>query len=202
MVKRGPTYKHLVQQHLNILKKLQTRSGLFLASKKGVLTGYDKAWIRDNFYECLAFEVLGDWETVKKTYRAILDTFKKHEYKIDHAIAKKPEYPYEYIHPRYDPETFDEFWEDWGNKQNDAVGCILFRLGELEIRHKRSVIKTLAHEISMQVASMNPKDVKVLEKQEYIRDPSKTIGDLVKEAIAKLGENITIGRFQRFELGK
>ena len=62
--------------------------------------------------------------------------------------------------------------------------------------------KELAHEISMQVASMNPKDVKVLEKQEYIRDPSKTIGDLVKEAIAKLGENITIGRFQRFELGK
>ena len=54
----------------------------------------------------------------------------------------------------------------------------------------------------MQVASMNPKDNSALLEQEYIRDPSKTIGDLIKEAIAKLGENITVGRFSRFELGR
>ncbi len=39
---------------------------------------------------------------------------------------------HEYIHARYHPENFDEFWEDWGNKQNDAVGAILFKIGELE----------------------------------------------------------------------
>jgi len=122
----------LVQQHMKILKGLQTQSGLFLASKQNVETGYDKAWLRDNFYECLAFEVLGDWGTVKKTYRAILDIFKKHEYKIDHAIASRPKYTHQYIHARYNPETFDEFWEEWGNKQNDSIGCILFKIGELE----------------------------------------------------------------------
>ncbi len=122
----------LIAQHLKILESLQYDSGLFSASKKGIDTGYDKAWLRDNFYECLAFEILGDYETVRKTYRAILDIFKKHEYKIDHAIAKKPEYTHQYIHPRYHPETFDEYWEEWGNKQNDSIGCILFEIGKIE----------------------------------------------------------------------
>ena len=85
---------------------------------------------------------------------------------------------------------------------NGRVGSMVELMCETDFVARTDEFKELAHEISMQVASMNPKDVKVLEKQEYIRDPSKTIGDLVKEAIAKLGENITIGRFQRFELGK
>jgi len=57
------------------------------------------------------------------------------------------------------------------------------------------------HEICMQVAAMNPKDVKTLLAQEYIRDSSKTIKVLVKEIIAKLGENVVVKRFQRFEAG-
>lgn len=136
-----PVYQQLIKQHLKILESLQYKSGLFAASKKEVDTGYDKAWLRDNFYECLAFEVIGDWETVYKTYRSILDIFKKHEYKIDHAISNKPEYAHQYIHPRYNPETFDEYWEEWGNKQNDSIGCILFKLGELEKKTPGSIIE-------------------------------------------------------------
>jgi len=131
---RHPLYDRLIAQHLAVLESLQFDSGLFSASKKDVETGYDKAWLRDNFYECLAFEVVGDYETVRKTYRAILDIFGKHEYKIDFAISKKPEHTYQYIHPRYHPETFDEYWEEWGNKQNDSIGCILFKVGEIEAR--------------------------------------------------------------------
>ncbi len=129
----GPVSKAgLIAQHERILKGLQYESGLFAASRKGVSTGYDKSWLRDNFYECLAFEVLGEWEVVRKTYRALLGVFEKHEYKIDCAIAQKPRYRHEYIHARVHPETFDEFWEEWGNKQNDSIGAILFRIGELE----------------------------------------------------------------------
>ncbi len=133
--------QELLNEHIKILSGLQYESGLFSASKKEVGTGYDKAWLRDNFYECLAFEVLGDLETVQKTYRAILDIFKKHESKIDYAISKKPEHTYQYIHPRYHPETFDEYWEEWGNKQNDSIGCILFKVGELEKKEKGILIK-------------------------------------------------------------
>lgn len=39
-------------------------------------------------------------------------------------------------------------------------------------------------------------------EQEYIRNDEKTIGELVKEAIATLGENIVIRRFARYELGE
>ncbi len=146
-----PAHQRLIDQHLKILEGLQYDSGLFAASKRNVETGYDKAWLRDNFYECLAFEVLGDDETVRKTYRAVLDIFKKHEYKIDYAISKKPTYTHEYIHARYNPQTFDEYWEEWGNKQNDSIGCILFKVGELE-RHKKGVLE------------LNEDDVRVIQK--------------------------------------
>src|SRR3990170_7327851 len=97
------TYDDLIKKHIKILKNLQTKSGLFLASSKGVGTGYDKSWLRDNFYETIAFEVIGDWETVEKTYHAILKLLIKHEHKIDDAIKQKPQYSSGYIHARFDP---------------------------------------------------------------------------------------------------
>jgi len=145
MVADKLTYKKLINQHLKILKTLQYDSGLFAASDKQVGTGYEKSWLRDNFYECLAFEIIGDWDTVEKTYNALLNIFLKHEENIDKAIAQKPIYAHEYIHARFHPETFDEFWENWGNKQNDSIGAILFRIGELEQHHKRVILKDENH---------------------------------------------------------
>ena len=88
--------------------------------------------------------------------------------------------------------------------------------------------KAVAYDIAMQVAAMSPRYVNteeiaeedyaalereygdresaikavVLSEQAFIRDPKNTIGDLVKEAISKLGENIVVRRFARFELGE
>lgn len=62
--------------------------------------------------------------------------------------------------------------------------------------------KNLAHELALQVVSMDPKDVSELLHQEYIRDSARTVEDLVGEVIAKVGENIKIKRFVRFELGQ
>jgi len=62
--------------------------------------------------------------------------------------------------------------------------------------------KALAHELAMQVAAMNPKSVDELLEQDYIRDSSKKIKDLVSDIIAKIRENIKIGRVARFELGE
>jgi len=141
LLRRGNVLRtqDLIAAHLRILEGLQYGSGLFAASSKNVSTGYDKAWLRDNFYECLAFQALGEWNVVHRTCRAILNIIEKHEEKIDWAIRRKPQHKHEYIHARYHPETFAEFWEEWGNKQNDAVGALLFLFGELE-RHGKSVI--------------------------------------------------------------
>jgi phosphorylase kinase alpha/beta subunit len=144
-ITKTTSYRKLLEQHLHLLKGLQYESGLFAASDKGVGTGYDKSWLRDNFYECLAFEVMNDWDIVEKTYNALLAIFIKHEHKIDVAIQQKPQFRHEYIHARFHPESFDEFWEEWGNKQNDSIGAILFRIGELEHHHKRSILKTEHH---------------------------------------------------------
>lgn len=73
---------------------------------------------------------------------------------------------------------------------------------ETDFVAKTDEFKHVAHEIALQVAATNPKDAKALLASPYIRDPQKTIEALVKETIAKLGENITVGRFSRLVLGE
>jgi elongation factor Ts len=41
-----------------------------------------------------------------------------------------------------------------------------------------------------------------LVEQPYIKDPSRTVGQLVTDAVAKIGENIVVRRFARFQLGE
>ena len=75
----------------------------------------------------------------------------------------------------------------------------------------------LAHDIAMQVAAMAPltvsneQNIKIndsgsedssLLSQPFIKDPSKSIQDLINETVGKLGENIRVRRFQRFSLGE
>ncbi len=84
--------------------------------------------------------------------------------------------------------------------QTGKVGVLVSLLCETDFVARTDEFKSLAHEVAMQVAAMNPKDTAALLKQEYIRDGSKTINDLVTEAIAKLGENIQIGEFKRSEI--
>ncbi len=42
----------------------------------------------------------------------------------------------------------------------------------------------------------------VLLEQAFVKDPDKTIQDLLTETIAKVGENVTIKRFARFKIGE
>ncbi len=39
-------------------------------------------------------------------------------------------------------------------------------------------------------------------EQNFVKEPDKTVGNLIKEYIAQLGENISVGRFVRFQLGE
>jgi elongation factor Ts len=41
-----------------------------------------------------------------------------------------------------------------------------------------------------------------LYEQHYIKDETQTIGEMIAQAIAKLGENITIRRFSRYKVGE
>lgn len=84
---------------------------------------------------------------------------------------------------------------------NGKVGVLLEIACETDFVAKTDDFKKLAHEACLQIAAMGPKDVKELAKSAYIRDAGVTIEHLVKQTIAKVGENITIVRFTRMQLG-
>ncbi|MGH2352334.1 MAG: translation elongation factor Ts [Chloroflexota bacterium] len=104
------------------------------------------------------------------------------------------------------------------------IGALIEVNCETDFVARSDDFKQLARELVMQVAAMNPRflakedapaDIVQAEQlsadqveaaslltQPYIRDPSRTIGQLITEVVAKTGENIRIRRFARFELGK
>ncbi len=83
---------------------------------------------------------------------------------------------------------------------NKKIGALVELLCETDFVSGNQQFQNLGQEIAMQVASLNPENIDQLLNQEYIRDPSKKINDLIKEAILKFGENIKINRIVRFEI--
>jgi elongation factor Ts len=82
---------------------------------------------------------------------------------------------------------------------------------------------TLSKELALHIAAMNPRYIRaedvpadavpsdmkpekfyeevVLMKQAYVKDPSQSIEDRIKAAVAKLRENVVVRRFVRYEIG-
>jgi len=82
------------------------------------------------------------------------------------------------------------------------VVAVVELLCESDFVARNEEFRALAHELAMQVAAMAPKNVEELLEQEYIRDASRKIADLLTEAVAKIRENIKVGRIARLELGE
>lgn len=72
-------------------------------------------------------------------------------------------------------------------------------LCETDFVARNDLFESLGKDIAMQAASMGEKDI---ESQDFVKDPSKKISELIKELIAKTGENVRLGRVMRVELGK
>jgi elongation factor Ts len=87
---------------------------------------------------------------------------------------------------------------------------------ETDFVARTNEFKELAHNIALQIAAMSPKFISPEEitseadcdqqtdcllLQPFIKDPTKTIQNIITETIAKIGENIRVRRFTRFELG-
>jgi len=83
---------------------------------------------------------------------------------------------------------------------NDRVGVLVRVSCETDFVAREESFKELVHGITMQIAAMAPYDVDQLMGQAYIKDDSQTIEELVKASIAKLGENIKIEEFARYEV--
>ncbi len=106
----------------------------------------------------------------------------------------------------------------WSYVHHDhRLGAIVELNCETDFVARTEDFRQLAKDIALQVASMNPrylskatmpdgadeepKEAALLE-QPFVRDASKTIGQMVTETSAKTGENVVVRRFDRFEVGR
>lgn len=79
------------------------------------------------------------------------------------------------------------------------VASLVELLCETDFVARNELFEGLGKDLAMQLASMGDKD---FEKQDFIKDPSKKILDLIKEVIAKTGENVKVGRIYRLQVGE
>lgn len=79
-------------------------------------------------------------------------------------------------------------------------GATIVLACETDFVARTEEFRNLAHELAMQVTSTDAKSEEALLKQPWIKDETRTVSDILKETIAKLGENITIKEFRRFTI--
>ncbi len=83
---------------------------------------------------------------------------------------------------------------------NNKVGVLIKLLCETDFVARTEQFKELGHELAMHISAMDPISIEDLLLQAYVRDQNITIDNLIKDYIAKLGENIKIGGFCRLEI--
>ena len=96
------------------------------------------------------------------------------------------------------------------------IGALVELNCETDFVARTTEFKELAHDLAMQIAATSPQfltseemppkaetdpQVAYLLSQPFIKDPTKTVQEIIAETIAKVGENIKVRRFARFELG-
>jgi len=82
---------------------------------------------------------------------------------------------------------------------NQRIGALLEIRSETDFVARNPEFKKLAHDIAMHIAASAPETVSMLLEQPFVKDESKTVGELLTESISRFGENIQVTRFSRFE---
>ena len=82
----------------------------------------------------------------------------------------------------------------------ETVGVMIELLCETDFVAKNPEFKSVARDISMHIAAMNPSDTTELLGQPFIKDPGQKISDLINNTVQKFGERTEVGRFVRFSI--
>ena len=83
--------------------------------------------------------------------------------------------------------------------EDGKVGAIVEVNAETDFVAKNDEFKNFVLSVAKQVVEKNPKDLDDLLSQESIDEAGKTVKDVLTDKIAKIGENMNIRRFARFE---
>lgn len=85
---------------------------------------------------------------------------------------------------------------------NKKIASMIELLCETDFVAKNESFQNLGKELALQLATSKAEKIEDFLEEEYIRDSTKKIKDLLNEAITKFGENIKIGRFLVWYLAK
>ena len=80
------------------------------------------------------------------------------------------------------------------------LGALVEVLCETDFVARNAEFQKLAHELAMQIAAAKPGTTEDLLSQPFIKDQDITVQEFINQHIAKLGENIQVGRFEIFEI--
>jgi len=80
------------------------------------------------------------------------------------------------------------------------LGSMVEVLCETDFVARNDDFQELAKEIAMHIAAMKPGSVSDLLDQPFVKNPDMTVKDFINSYIAKLGENIQVGRFEIFQI--
>ena len=80
------------------------------------------------------------------------------------------------------------------------VGALVMLVCETDFVSKNDEFSALARDIAMHVSAMRPESVEDLLPQQFIKDPSKTISDLLSAATQKFGERVEVSRMSCFSV--
>lgn len=83
---------------------------------------------------------------------------------------------------------------------NKKIGSMVKLLCETDFVGRNDEFQELARDIAMHVAACNPQDLETLLAQPFVKDAEKTVQDLITDSIGKMGENIVVRNFVRYEL--
>ena len=83
--------------------------------------------------------------------------------------------------------------------EDAKVGAAVEVNSETDFVAKNEEFKTFVESVAKQVALNNPADVEALLNEDSIEMPGKKVSEVLIEKVAKIGENLTIRRFARFE---
>jgi elongation factor Ts len=82
---------------------------------------------------------------------------------------------------------------------NGKIGVLLELACETDFVARNEEFHELEHNLAMHIAAMNSNEDDLL-LQPYVKNPDKTVEDLINGAIGKLGENIQVKKFVRYEI--
>lgn len=129
----------------------------------------------------------------------IKEALEKHDGDMDKVREQLKEISKEIAAKKADRETGDGLVYSYIHN-NGKVGSMIHMACETDFVAKTDEFKKLCKEVAMQITSMEYENKEELLKDEYIRDSSKTVEDLIKETIGQLGENIELEEFTKFSV--